>query len=430
MKMEYKKRIIDKLLKLHMESFGASLIIGPKGCGKSTTAKQLVNTVVEFQDEEKKDNFILIANNYPSKLLELEKPILFDEWQEAPKIWGAIRKYCDDNPLDKGSFLLTGSSSIKTNLSHTGTLRITRLKMYPMSLYESGESNGSISLEKLFNGEYKDNFLCESNLSFDDLVFAICRGGWPLSLFNQTKQSKLLVAKMLYQQTYNVDISNIDNIKRRPSTARRILEAYSRNICTLVDNKKIFNDVAANESISEPTFSEYINALEDLFIIDNIPAWNPSIRSKTAIRSKDKKNFIDPSIAVAALGTNPDGLLKDFKTLGFLFESLCIRDLKIYANSQGGLISHYKDRYNLEADAVLHLEDGRYALIEFKLGEHYIDDGAKHLCEIERLIKEYNKTEKQCPIREPDLKIVITGTKYAFLRKDNVYVIPIGCLKD
>lgn len=428
--MEYKKRIIDKIIKTHMDAFGASLIIGPKGCGKSTTCKQFAKSVIEFQDVEEGENLLIIANTKPSTLLASAKPVLFDEWQDAPKIWGAVRKYCDDNPTDKGNFLLTGSSSIKTELSHTGTLRITRIQMYPMSLYESEESNGEVSLSMLFNGDYNKGFNCQSSLSLDNLIYAICRGGWPLSLINKTRESQLLVSKMLYQQTYQVDISNIDKIKRRPSVARRILETYSRNICTLVDNKKMFNDVASNESISEPTFNEYLNALEDLFIIDNIPAWNPSIRSKTAIRTKDKKNLIDPSIAVAALSLSPESLSKDFKTLGFLFESLCIRDLKIYASCNNGILSHYHDRYNLECDAVLHLENGKYALIEFKLGDHYVDEGAKHLLKIESLIKEYNKKEKQCPLREPDLKIVITASKYGLLRDDGVFVIPIGCLKD
>lgn len=428
--MEYKKRIIDKLIKTHMNSFGATLIIGPKGCGKSTTCKQFAKTIIEFQDVDKRENLILVANTKPSTLLTNPKPVLFDEWQDAPKIWGAIRKYCDDNPLEKGSFLLTGSSSIKAYLPHTGTLRITRLKMHPMSLYESNESSGEISLTKLFNNEYQNGFTCKSNLTIENLAYAICRGGWPLSILNKTKEAQLLVAKIIYQQTYEVDISNIDNVKRRPSIARRIIQTYSRNIATLVDNKKMFIDVSSNEEISEPTFSEYINALEDLFIIDNIPAWNPSIRSKTAIRTKDKKNLVDPSIAVAALGLSPERLLKDFKTFGFLFESLCIRDLKIYASSNNGILSHYRDRYNLECDAVLHLEDGRYALIEFKLGDHYVDEGAKHLLKIESLIKEHNNKELQCPLRLPDLKIVITASEYGYLRDDGVYVIPIGCLKD
>lgn len=213
-----------------------------------------------------------------------------------------------------------------------------------MSLYESNESSGEISLTKLFNNEYQNGFTCKSNLTIESLAYAICRGGWPLSILNKTKEAQLLVAKIIYQQTYEVDISNIDNVKRRPSIARLIIQTYSRNIATLVDNKKMFIDVSSNEEISEPTFSEYINALEDLFIIDNIPAWNPSIRSKTAIRTKDKKNLVDPSIAVAALGLSPEGLLKDFKTFGFLFKSLCIRDLKIYASSNNAILSHYRDR--------------------------------------------------------------------------------------
>ena len=227
-----------------------------------------------------------------------------------------------------------------------------------------------------------------------------------------------------------MDISNIDNKKKNPNFAMTILQSYSRNLCTLAESKTIYKDVKANRNMSEPTFYDYIQALEKLFIIEDIEAWRPSIRSKSAIRTSKKRNFVDPSIAVAALGVGPKYFDQDFKTLGFLFESLCIRDLKIYSSAFDGKISYYHDRYGLEADAVLHLNDGRYALIEFKLGEHEVDQGARHLCEIEELIKRYNAKEIQCPLRLPDLKLVITGTKYGYRRDDGVFVIPIGCLKD
>ena len=426
--MEYKSRIIDNLLDLKLEAFGATLIKGPKGCGKTTSAKQKAKSFVEFQDEEVRENLLAVAEAAPKKLLIGEKPRLFDEWQDAPKLWGTIRKDVDDTGLN-GQYILTGSTSQMVETPHTGTLRISQLLMYPMSLYESEESNGSVSLMELFNNP--DSFeACESDLTIDDLIFAICRGGWPRGLLNQTSRAKLEIAKDLYKQTYSVDISNIDKVKRNPRWAQAILQSYSRNICTLAETKTIKGDVKANYDVSDQTIYDYIDALERLYIIDDIDAWCPAIRSKTVIRASKKRNLIDPSIAVAALGLSPDYFNTDFKTLGFLFESLCIRDLKIYSSSFDGAMSYYRDRYGLEADGVLHLNDGRYALLEFKLGSKEIDEGAKHLCDIERLVKEYNKKEQQCKLRLPDLKIVVTGTQYGYRRPDGVFVIPIGCLKD
>lgn len=426
--MEYKNRIVDKKLDLLLSSFGATLIKGPKGCGKTTTAKNKAKSYVEFQDEDARENLLLIANTKPSLLLEGEKPRLFDEWQDAPKIWGAIRKNIDDTG-ENGLYILTGSSSKNVLVPHTGTLRIASLKMYPMSLYETGESNGSVSLTELFNNP--DSFDgCTSNMTIDDIIFAICRGGWPQSIRNTTKESQLQIAKSLYQQIYTTDISNIDNIKRNPSWTQAILQSYSRNICTLCDYKTIYGDVKANYDLSETSFKDYIDALERLYIIEDMNAWCPAIRSKTSIRSGKKRNLIDPSIAVATLGLSPEYFKTDFKTLGFLFESLCIRDLKIYSSAFDGDLSYYHDRYGLEADAVLHLNDGRYALIEFKLGESEVEMGAKHLCEIEKLVQEYNEKEKQCKLKLPTLKIIITATQYGYKRDDGVFVVPIGCLKD
>jgi len=425
--MDYKKRVIDELLDLKLESFGATLIVGPKGCGKTTSAKQKSKSVIEFQDEDLRENLLSVATNAPSKLLIGETPILFDEWQDAPKLWGAIRKSIDDERKN-GLYILTGSSSKEVETPHTGTMRISRLQMYPMSLYESEESNGSVSLIQLFDNP--DSFDgCVSDMSIDDVIFAICRGGWPKSLLNPTERSQLEVAKDLFRQTYLVDISNIDNVKRNRKWAQSILQSYSRNICTLATTKTIWGDVKSNFDISQSTFNDYIRALEKLYIVEDIDSWNPAIRSKTVIRSSKKRNLVDPSIAVAALGLSPKYFNRDFKTLGFLFESLCIRDLKIYSSALDGYMSYYRDRYGLEADGVLHLNDGRFALIEFKLGSSEIDDGAKHLLEIERLIKEANKLETQSPIRLPDLKIVITATQYGYRRDDGVFVVPIGCLK-
>ncbi len=425
--IKYKKRITDSLLDLKLQSFGATLIVGPKGCGKTTSAKQKAKSIIEFQDEDNRDKYLSVAENMPSKLLIGENPRLFDEWQDAPKIRGAIRKSIDDKN-ETGLYILTGSTSQTVETPHTGTARITTLKMYPMSLYESEESSGEISLLNLFNTKEMD--FIESKLSIDSLIFAICRGGWPRALMNKTPESKLEIANDIFYQTCHNDISAIDKVKRNPIWAEKILRSYARNICTLASTKTIYADVTSTTDISKQTYYEYIEALEKLFIIDDIPAWCPSIRSKEAIRASEKRNLVDPSIAVAALGITPEYFNTDFKTLGFLFESLCIRDLKIYSSKMNGQLSYYHDRYGLEADGVLHLKDGRYALLEFKLGSKEIDDGAKHLLEIENLIKEYNKKEKQCPLRLPDLKIVITGSQYGYKRDDGVFVIPIGCLKD
>ena len=426
--MEYKKRIVDAQFAIRMEALGAVQIKGPKGCGKTTTAKQKARSVIEFQDEDNRENLLMIANTKPSDLLKGEKPILFDEWQDAPKIWGAIRKDVDDSGLS-GQYILTGSFSKEVETPHTGTLRISTLKMYPMSLYESKDSNGVVSLMDLFT--HPDEMItCKSDLTIDDIKFVICRGGWPRTVNLQSDKAKLQIAKELFNQTCDIDISNVDNTKRNPQWARTILRSYARNICTTADTKTVYDDTAATTGMSQPTFHDYIAALNKLYIIEDVEAWCPSIRSKTSIRSSRKKNLIDPSVAAAALGISPEYFDLDYKTLGFLFESLVIRDLKIYSSEYGGTVSYYRDRYGLEADAVLHLEDGRYALIEIKLGQNEVDEGAKHLLEIERLIAEHNNKEKQVPLRLPDLKIVITGTQYGYKREDGVYVIPLGCLKD
>lgn len=425
-KKTYRDRITDEALQLKLKAFGATLIVGPKGCGKTTTGKHFSKSYIEFQDEDNREKYLSVAENVPSKLLLGERPRLFDEWQDAPKIWGAIRKDIDDTGL-KGQYILTGSSSQKVDTPHTGTLRISTLRMFPMSLYESGESSGNVSLLDLFNG--KSIEWEESKINIDDLIYAICRGGWPQSIDVENKEVSLSIASDLFYQTCHSDILTISQTKRNPLWAERLLRSYSRNICTLAETKTIYADLTSTTEISKPTFYDYFHDLEDLYIIDEIPAWCPAIRSRDAIRAGNKRNLVDPSIAVAALGLSPDYFNSDFKTLGFLFESLCIRDLKIYSSGLNGEVSYYHDRYGLEADAVLHLKDGRYALIEFKLGSKEIDMGAKHLCEIEQRISVYNEKEKQVPLRLPDLKLIITATEYAYKRDDGVYVIPIACLK-
>ena len=426
---DYKNRVFDEILKFRLRVFGAVLITGPKGCGKTRTANEISKTKIEFQDEARREYYLNLANNFPSMLLEGQQPILFDEWQDAPKLWGTIRKYCDDNPEKNGMFVLTGSSSNNVKTPHTGTLRISELEMLPMSLYETGESTGAVSLQELFDNP--DSFIpCESNLSIDDYIFAVCRGGWPKSILQEGEKETLYIAKDLFRQTCNKDMSQLDGIKRNPNWVKTILKSYARNICTLADTKTIFTDANLNCGISESSFYEYVDALERLYIIKDIDAWSPALRSKTNVRSGPKRNLVDPSIAAVALGASPETLKSDHNTLGFLFESLCIRDLKAYSAKNGGEISYYRDRYDLEADAVLHLEDGRYALIEIKLSNNEIEKGANHLCEIERLVKEFNEKYPKNSMRLPDLKIVITGTRFATKREDEVFIIPIGCLKD
>ena len=426
--MEYKKRVTDDILQSKLNTFGAVLILGPKGCGKTTTAKHFAKSFIELQDEDYKDSYLFTAEVRPSKLLEGPKPRLIDEWQDAPKIWGAVRKSVDDEN-DVGLYILTGSASKNIKTPHTGTMRISSLKMYPMSLYETGESNGEVSLSELF--DHPNNFEAfHSDLTFDDLIFAICRGGWPITLKIKNKKEKLEVAYDLVEQICTKDISSIDNKKRDSKIARALLASYARNISTLAQYVTIYDDVKATTTCSERTLDDYISALERLFIIEDIDAWCPSIRSRSHIRAAKKRNFIDPSIAVAALKINPDFFDTDLKTLGFLFESLCYRDLKIYSAKLGGEISYYHDRYGLECDGVLHLRDGRYALIEYKLGHNGVEAGAKNLLKIEKLIKEHQEKNKRTSLRLPTLKIVITAGEYGYRREDGVFVIPIGCLKD
>ena len=428
MNKKYYPRIADSILDLKLRAFGAIHIVGPKWCGKTTTAEQKAKSSLKLQKITNKEAIIKTAEITPEVLLEGEKPRLIDEWQDAPTLWDAVRTYCDDNQ-GRGHFIMTGSTSKKVETSHTGTGRITRLKMYPMSLYESKESNGTVSLAKLFDGIETLEKGCTSNMSVDDIINAACRGGWPESVMMEDKEAQLLVAKDYFEQIFEVDMFKVDKTKRNKSTMRAILKSYARNISTLAKKTNIISDVTSTNKITEPTLDDYIDVLERLFIVEDLYGWCPSIRSASAIRSGRKREFVDPSIAVAALGDSPSKLRVDLKTFGFIFETLCIRDLRIYSSKMKGELSYYHDKFGLECDAVLFLEDDRYALIEFKLGGSDIEEGAKHLCEIERLIQEHNK-EKGTFQRLPDLKIVITGTQYGYKREDGVFVIPIGCLKD
>lgn len=427
----YWNRIVDNELELRLEAFGATLIVGPKWCGKTTTAGEKAKSILKMQDPDMREGYLVTAQTKPSLLLKGENPRLIDEWQEAPVLWDAVRTAVDERQ-EEGLFILTGSTSVDDKkIHHTGTGRISRLKMYPMSLFESKESNGTISLKELFENPDLDIDGIISDMRIEDLIFSACRGGWPSALQRKSNEAKLLIADDYVRNVCETDISTVDGVSRNPKLAELILKSYARNLSTLAKKNSIYKDVVANyENISMPTLDSYITALERLFVIEDVDAWCPAIRSATTIRSGKKREFIDPSIAVAALGLTPDYLEKDLKTFGFLFECMCIRDLKIYSQALKGKVSYYHDRYDLEADAVLHIGDGRYALIEFKLGSAEIEEGAQHLLKIKELVQQYNEKEKQVPLREPDLLMVITGGNMAYTRQDGVKVIPIGCLKN
>lgn len=431
MGMAYYPRITDKILVEYLEAFGAVLIEGPKWCGKTTTAEQQANSEIKLQHPDTRDGYLATAASRPSLLLEGLTPRLIDEWQDAPTLWDAVRTAVDERQA-VGQFILTGSNTVdRSKIRHSGTGRIARIRMSPMSLWESGESTGEISLMELFGNPELEIDGKYSKLDMKQLIFASCRGGWPASLYGKNARSQLLVAKNYFQSVCINDISTIDGTERNEKLAREILRSYARNISTLAKKSNMMKDVAqSTESCTEPTFDNYVEALERLFVIKDIDAWSPAVRSATAIRKGKKRGFIDPSIAVAALGLSPEQLQVDFKTFGFIFESLAIRDLRVYSQSAYGSISYYHDRYDLEADAVLHLDDGRYALIEFKLGSAEIEEGAKHLIEIRNLVREHNKKEKQIQLREPDLLMVITGGPMSYTRPDGVKVIPLACLKD
>lgn len=430
--MGYLKRTADTVLKEQLEAFGAVLIEGPKWCGKTTTAEQLSNSIIRLQDTDMREEYLATATTKPSLLLNGATPRLIDEWQDAPVLWDAIRTAVDKRAIP-GQFILTGSNAVdKSKIHHSGTGRISRLNMLPMSLWESGDSNGKISLMELFNNPTLDIDGIESDLSVEDLIFCGCRGGWPATLNIKNKKSQLLVARNYVKSVCSEDINRIDGIARDQLLTRMILRSYARNISTLTKKSTLIADVISSGEVSctEPTFDDYVAALRKLFVICDLDAWSPSIRSKTAIRSGLKRTFVDPSIAVAVLGLTPDALSNQLKTFGFIFEQMCIRDLKSYTLDNDSHLSHYRDRYGLEADLVLHLGDGRYALIECKLGSKEIELGATHLTKLKQLIKEFNKKEKQVQLREPDLMIVMTGGRMAYTRADGVKIIPLGCLRD
>lgn len=428
---EYWPRVVDDELALRLQAFSATLIVGPKWCGKTTTCEQRAKSVLRMQDPDRREGYLTTARVKPSLLLRGDNPRLIDEWQDAPALWDAVRVEADRRQ-EEGLFILTGSTSVDDKkIAHSGVGRISRMKMRPMSLFESRESNGRVSLKALFDDPTLEIDGVASELTVDNLIFAACRGGWPAALRRKSDVAKLTIARDYLEAICESDVSTVDGTRRNPEWARIILRSYARNVSTLVNKTNIFKDVSANAGgMSRPAMDSYLNAFERLFVVEDVDAWSPAIRSATTIRSGKKRGFVDPSIATAAMGLTPDYFQTDLKTFGFIFEALCIRDLRVYSQALGGRISYYRDRYGLEADAVLHLDDGRFALIEFKLGTREIEEGAKHLLEIKRLIQEFNKKEIQTPLREPDLLMVITGSEMAYARDDGVKIVPIGTLRN
>lgn len=428
--MSYFERIADKHLNERLGAIGAVLIEGPKWCGKTTTAEHLAKSVLRLQDPDNREDYLATATVKPSNLLAGATPRLLDEWQDAPVLWDAVRTMCDKRGIP-GQFILTSSNAVdEKKIHHSGTGRISRMQMSPMSLWESKESNGRVSLNELF--EHPDMEIdVVSDMSVNDIIFSACRGGWPASLNISDSNAKLLIAKDYVQSVCKSDISRVDGVQRNEKLAKQILRSYARNISTVVKSTSLLADVTAGDKFecSRSTFDDYVTAMEKLFVIQDVDAWCPAIRSKTAIQSSPKRSFCDPSVAVALMGLTPESLQMQMKTFGFIFEQMCIRDLKAYSYDFYSNVGYYRDRYGLEADVVLHLGDGRYALIECKLGSREIEDGANHLIQLHKLIAEHNLDESQMPIREPDLKIILTGGQYGYTRKDGVHVVPLACLK-
>jgi len=426
---EYIARLFDKTLEFALKTKGAVLVIGPKSCGKSTTSRRHAKTIIDLTDKIVSEQQIALAKASPTRFLNQgERPLLIDGWQEISFIWNSIKSEVD-NSHSFGQFILTGSVTDKTLVDgkedksrHTGTGRIIRKIMRPMSLYESGDSNGTVSLSDLKDGKFE---VAASLKTIDDYAYYICRGGWPLAM-NQERDVALQQAIDFYESAVSEDIFSLQDvpIRKDEQRARKLLRAYSRAIGGQTADSVIMGDVASSdETFDVKTFNKYILALERLYIVEELEAWNPNLRSKIAIREKPTRHFIDPSIATSALGVGPDGLFKDMNTFGFLFESLAVRDLRIYCDTFGAKIYHYKDKSDREADIVIYFRDGTWALGEVKLGDREeIDEAANNLLKIAADI-DVNKTGA------PAFLLVITKNMTATRREDGVYEVPLACLK-
>lgn len=420
----YKKRIADILLERKLAGKGAVLIEGPKWCGKTTTASMQAKSILDLGDSEILKESKSMIEISPKKLLEGETPRLIDEWQTLPALWDSIRNLVDKRQ-EVSQFILTGSSVLPEayETTHSGTGRIGRIRMRPMSLYESEESNGSVSLKDLFEG--RDFEVQENSLTIDDIAFLVCRGGWPASI-SMRREIALDQALDYIDSVANYDIQRVDGTKRDPQRVYRLLRSYARNIAGQISYSTFKTDMMSNDTdtLSEDTVADYIKALKRLFVIEDLEAWNPNLRSKAAIRTSDTRYFVDPSIATASLGIGPDDLINDLESFGLIFETMAVRDLRVYAEALDGKLYHYRDSTGLECDTVLHRRNGTYGLIEIKLGgETRIEEGATNL---KNLANKIDTTR----MPNPSFMMVLIGIgKYAYRRQDGVYVVPIGCLK-
>lgn len=418
--MAYKSRLCDIELEASLASSGAVLIEGPKWCGKTSTASKIAASVVYMQDPDNAASYLAMADSKPSLLLNGVTPRLIDEWQVAPVIWDAVR-FEVDKRIELGQFILTGSAvPLIHETAHTGTGRISRLMMRPMSLYESMESTGKISLKSLFDGTQVD-LGASSELSIERIAFVICRGGWPASI-DLAEKAGLRMARNYVDAIIQQDVSRVDGIEKNPERVRLLLRSLARNTATIANYQTIRDDIEATDiSISDKTISSYLNALNRIFVVEDLPAWSPSLRSKSAIRTSAKRHFVDPSIATEVMRINPEGVLSDFNYFGFLFESLCTRDVRIYAQANDGSVFHYRDKSGLEADLIVRLNDGRWGAMEVKLGNKQIEEAASHLLALEAKID----AEK---MGKPSFLMILTGGQFAYQRKDGIWVVPIGCL--
>lgn len=421
----YKKRIADEVIKKKLKGKGAVLVEGAKWCGKTTTSEELSGSVLYMSKPDNMKQNLTLAEINPSLLLEGKTPRLIDEWQIAPKLWDAVR-YEVDHRNEEGQFILTGSA-VPTSLDevqHTGTGRFAWVRMRPMSLFESGESNGSVRLSELFQSP--EQIAAINPMDLKQIAFLVCRGGWPRATFLEDEIA-LEQAYDYYDAIINQDISRVDGVKRDAERVKTLMRSYARNQGAQAPNTTLKADMMANDAdtLDEDTVFSYVNALKKIFVIEDMPAWNPNLRSKTAIRTSDTRYFTDPSIGVAALGLGPDDLIGDLDTFGLMFECMCIRDLRVYADALGGGVYHYRDKSGLECDAVVHLRNGSYGLIEIKLGGNQaIEHGVKTLKQLAGKID----TDK---MKSPAFLMVLTAVGgYAYRREDGVYLVPIGCLRD
>ena len=422
---KYRNRVVDAILQEKLEGKGAVLIEGPKWCGKTTTAEQIAKSVLYMDDPQSKEQNVNMAALNPRRLLSGETPRLIDEWQIAPKLWDAIRFEVDHRD-DLGQFVLTGSAvpPDTKEITHSGTGRFSWLMMRTMSLYESGESTGEVSLSRLFEG--KGEVDGESKLDLERIAFLICRGGWPRSIDMRDKIA-LNQAIDYYDAVVHSDINRADGVEKNPERVKRLMRSLARNQGQQIANTAIAADIAVNDesTINQETVAGYISALKKIFVVEDMPAWNPNLRSKSAIRTSDTRYFVDASIAAAALGIGPNDLINDLNTMGFLFETMCVRDLRVYAEALGGSVYHFRNKAGLECDAVVHLRNGSYGLIEIKLGgEKLIREGVETLTSLTESID----TSK---MKEPAFRMILTAAdQYAYRREDGICIVPVGCLKD